>query len=163
MRCLTLDGRFCCRAAPSDSIGEMSASAMDWHPLRQPSCLIASAETERFLAIGIEGERERIRVQLALERPVEERDFLESMLETLDAFSEFIQAHIEPALAMGKVELAESLKVVANEPPQTFYQAILLLHLRFVAWAFRTRRDCIGQDGHSSGQVLPGRFGCRDP
>jgi pyruvate-formate lyase len=139
---LTLDGRFCRRAAPSDSIGEDEVrSAMDLHPLRLFSSRWdhASAETERFLAIGIEGERERIRVQLALERPVEERDFLESMLETLDAFSEFIQAHIEPALAMGKVELAESLKVVANEPPQTFYQAILLLHLRFVAWAFEGR------------------------
>lgn len=139
---LSLDGKMCYRHVPEEAVSaEQVREALSKHPMRRFPMRWdhAAAETDYFLAHGIEGELERIRERLTRPCSDAQREFLTAMDKVLVAFGGFIKAHVAPAREQGRDELADSLEWISMKPPRTFHEALLLLHFRFVAWAFEYR------------------------
>lgn len=99
----------------------------------------AAPETNRFLREGIGGILNRILAQLQVAPSGEDRYFLEGMRMEVHAFSDFVAAHADEADKGGKSRLADSLRHLALKPPRTFFEALQLIWLRYVAFIHEGR------------------------
>lgn len=132
---LTLDGKFRRTLTPADAVtADEVAACLALHPFRRFPYRWdhAAAETERFLAEGLDAIHNRL-------AQAPDNDFVRAMDTALSAFQAFIERHIPVAEAAGRTAMAAALRQIAHGPARTFYEAILLIHLRFVAWAWEFR------------------------
>jgi hypothetical protein len=112
---------------------------------------------ETILAIGIGGLIRKAQQELTQPHAQPESTYLRAMLITLEAFAAFVERHAEAAEA-DRPELADRLRRIASQPPETLYQAIQLMWL--VHLALRSERRFHNAFGRVDQQLI--RFYRRD-
>ncbi|HNS48330.1 MAG TPA: pyruvate formate lyase family protein [bacterium] len=93
-----------------------------------------------LLRLGIAGLAARARRERDRRRPGPARDFLESAVITLEAFSGLARRFAREAGRSGRRELAAGLNRIAGAPPRSFHEALQLVWLTHLAFASEGRK-----------------------
>lgn len=104
-----------------------------------------SADYERVLHEGLQA-RKDVAKNLLNGASSEEKSFLNSVIETIDAIQRLIDRYVDEAEKQNKNDIAETLRAIRNNGAKSFRQAVQLLRiLHFSAWASGSYHNTLGR------------------
>lgn len=104
-----------------------------------------SADYERVLHEGLQA-RKDVAKNLCNDANSEEKIFLNSVIETIDAIQRLIDRYADEAEKQDKSDIAETLRAIRNDGAKSFRQAVQLLRiLHFSAWASGSYHNTLGR------------------
>ena len=97
------------------------------------------ADYPTLLKQGISGIRNQAETSWKQHSDPARRQFLESVIITLDAFSLFVRRHADACRTAGRDSLAGMLDHIASQPPRTFHEALQLVWLTQIVFVSEGR------------------------
>lgn len=105
-----------------------------------------AGDYEKTLRMGLGAKRKQIKAALRTERNEEKRIEYQAMIQSIDAVCLLAEKYRVAAEEMEISALANALRVVPENPPKSFYQALVMMRLlNFSLWLNGNRHITVGR------------------